>query len=103
MKTGLFKVQQFSLSERRRHSQGDGIGNIKGKGKKGTSPSGLSNKPVCAHFQRTNDKRNPYATIGAHQDAHITNPKVDAKGGTRVYSSIQATVGEENMVKEQFP
>ena len=53
--------------------------------------------------RRSNDKRNPHATNGIHQDAHNTNPKVDAQGGTRVYSSIQATAGDENTVKEQFP
>ena len=53
--------------------------------------------------KRTNATRNPHATIGTHQDAHITNPAVDAKGGTRVYSSIQAKAGDEHMVTEQFP
>ena len=42
--------RSLSQSETRRHSKGDGKGNIEGKGQKGTSPSGRPNEPVCTCF-----------------------------------------------------
>ena len=65
--------------ETRRHSEGDGKGETKGKGPKESCPSGKSHKPVCYPFSTSgNAKRNPHVSIGTHQNAHTTNPKVVA-------------------------
>ena len=48
---GKGKRRRSRSTSETRHWKGDG-GDIRGKGPKGTSPSGKSNKRVCHHFQR---------------------------------------------------
>ena len=40
-------------------------------------------------------KNNPHAILVTHQNAHTTNLKLDAHGGTRVHSSTQAKPGRK--------
>ena len=65
--------------ETRRHSEGDGKGETKGK----RTPRELSVRKVAQAgvlpFSTSgNAKRNPHVSIGTHQNAHTTNPKVVA-------------------------
>ena len=80
-----------------RHSKADGKEDTKGKGPKGTSPTGQSNKPVCFHLQKEQCKRNPHALIGTRQTALTTNPKVDASADTCVFKHT-GKAGEDGQV-----
>ena len=58
---------------------------------------------VHPFFRRGNAKRNPHAIIGIHQNAHTTNPKVDANEVIRVYSRSQAKPVTTNMAIQLWP
>ena len=99
---------RFRRQRKREKRQGTrketGKGDIKGKGPKGTSPSGKSNKPVCPRFQKgQRQNRYPHVIVGIRQNAHTTNPKVDAHGRIRVYSSTQAKLVKSKMVRQLLP
>ena len=88
--TGKIRVSR-SQSETRRHSKADGKEDITGKGSKGTGPSGKVTQIGLHSFPQGARPRGIHTRlIGTHQNAHTTHSKVDANGGTRMYSSTQA-------------
>ena len=90
--------------EARRHSKGDGKGDAKGKGpKRSQFVTRVKQFGVHPFFRRGNARRNPHAIIGIHQNAHTTNPKVDANKGIRVYSRSQAKPVTTNMAIQLWP
>ena len=76
----------------------------KGRGPKGTSPSGESNTPVCDHFHKgQNQKESACDHWHPPECSPCTNPKMDANGWTSVYSSAQAKPMTTHLVMWLLP